>query len=34
MTIFLLLGRTIGVLAALWLGSMLAFVAWLASIGR
>ena len=32
MTIFLLLGRTIGVLAALWLGS--AFVAWLASIGR
>ena len=34
MTIFLLLGRTIGVLVALWLGSVIAFVAWLASIGR
>ena len=34
MRFLILLGRTVGVLAALWLGSMLAFVAWLASIGR
>ena len=34
MTIFLLLGRTIGVLVALRLGSVIAFVAWLASLGR
>ena len=34
MTIFLLLGRTVGVLVALWLGSVIAFVAWLASLGR
>ena len=34
MRFLILLGRTVGVLAALWLGSMLAFVAWLASLGR
>ena len=29
-----LLARTLGALALLWLGSVLAFVAWLASLGR
>ena len=34
MRFLILLGRTVGALAALWLGSVLAFVAWLASLGR
>lgn len=34
MRFLILLGRTIGALVALWLGSVIAFVAWLASLGR
>ena len=34
MRFLILLGRTISGLAALWLGSVIAFVAWLASLGR
>ena len=34
MRILILLGRTVGVLVPLWLGSVIAFVAWLASLGR
>ena len=34
MRFLILLARTLGALALLWLGSVIAFVAWLASIGR